>query len=851
MKKSPCIIILVDSSDFVGINEKGTGKEKVLDFSGGITEVMVPIDIINDTNNEANGTITITLIADTADSISYTVAPSPNNSAVVNVVDDDSLPIITIAADSGEVTEGNSAEFKLSATGLTATTTLMINATPSEDGHDYLTDAIAGTPTTYAVQFTDTDRDYIYTGEFSATLNNDTTGEATGSIKLTLNDDPSEIVKYKLGSETEGKITVFDDDAPVMKVSAGTAQTENDNVSVSFTFAAKSSPNKPIIVRYNLAESEDYIDDEGSNIGTAIDFSNNATEATLTIPIINDNELEGEGTITLTLIDDTAPNIAYTVAAAPDHTAEVNVYDDDSPPTVRIAADSGDATEGDDPVKFKLSATGLLTTATLDINATPAENGSDFLTDSVADTAADFEVEFTDSDGDNTYTGELSVELDNDDNGEATGTIKVTLNPDQAPAEYQLGSDTEGLLTILDDDVPELKISADSTQLIEGDNVTADFTISTEVATSSNITVQYNLTESGDYIDNEGSNKTAIINLNNQAKEATLSIPIINDEISETAGTITVTLLAENTITSYTVAASPDDSATINVYDDDVIPIVSIVADNGNVAENIGQADFSLTATGLTSDTTLMINATPSDPGSGGLFLPTNLENVATDYSVQFSDTDSDSIYNGTLVVDIHDDDIREFTGEIALTLNNDTQSPKTYVLGSTTRGKISVYDDDLPLLSIASITSSITEADNTTADFEVSSISSVNRYIPVRYQISSNSFVDDDGTIKEVYLDFSNGATSATLSIPVVNDENSEADDEIVLTLRSSNIIPPSYVLASAPDNTARVSVYDDDSPPTISIASDSGDVFENVTWWNEAKFDIVRHWLDASKRL
>ena len=245
-----------------------------------------------------------------------------------------------------------------------------------------------------------------------------------------------------------------------------------------------------------------------------------------------------------------------------------------------------------------------------------------------------------------------------------------------------------------------------------------------------------------------------------------------------------------------------------------------------------------------------MINATPSDPGSGGLFLPTNLENVATDYSVQFSDTDSDSIYNGTLVVDIHDDDIREFTGEIALTLNNDTQSPKTYDLGSTTRGKISVYDDDLPLLSIASITSSITEADNVTADFEVSSISSVNRYIPVRYQISSNSFVDDDGTIKEVYLDFSNGATSATLSIPVVNDENSEADDEIVLTLRSSNKIPPSYVLASAPDNTARVSVYDDDSPPTISIASDSGDVFENVDG-GEAKFDLSATGLTQAETL
>ena len=275
-----------------------------------------------------------------------------------------------------------------------------------------------------------------------------------------------------------------------------------------------------------------------------------------------------------------------------------------------------------------------------------------------------------------------------------------------------------------------------------------------------------------------------------------------------------------------------------------------LIAANGDVAENIGQANFSLTATGLTSDTTLMINATASDLGSGGLYLPTNLENVAADYSVQFSDADSDKIYNGTLVVDIHNDDIREFTGEIELTLNNDPQSPKTYVLGATTRGTIKVYDDDAPSLSIEPITARVTENDDVSADFKISSISSVNRYIPVRYQISSNSFVDDDGTIKEVYLDFSNGATSATLSIPVVNDENSEADDEIVLTLQSPNSIPPLYVLAIAPDNSARVTVYDDDSPPTISVASDSGDVFENVDG-GEAKFDLSANGLTQAETL
>ena len=53
------------------------------------------------------------------------------------------------------------------------------------------------------------------------------------------------------------------------------------------------------------------------------------------------------------------------------------------------------------------------------INATPAEDGGDFL---ASTTTADFSVDFSDADGDHTYTGELSIRLtlDNDSNREAT-----------------------------------------------------------------------------------------------------------------------------------------------------------------------------------------------------------------------------------------------------------------------------------------------------------------------------------------------------------------------------------------------------------------------------------------------
>ena len=156
----------------------------------------LPIEIVNDDTYEDNGTITVTLTADTADSIKYTVAPSPNNSATMNVYDDESLPTIMMSINNGEVAESDRmARFELTATNLSQTTTLMVNATPNEDGSDFLTDAVAGTEADFPVQFTDSDDDDTYTGILEVALDDDMIGEASGRIRLTLNESPTRYVR--------------------------------------------------------------------------------------------------------------------------------------------------------------------------------------------------------------------------------------------------------------------------------------------------------------------------------------------------------------------------------------------------------------------------------------------------------------------------------------------------------------------------------------------------------------------------------------------------------------------------------------------------------------------------------
>ena len=526
---------LTESSNFIEI--EGTDKTAELNFTNQAKEDSITIAISSDTETESNGTITVTLTADTADPIKYTVAPAPDNSAEINVIDDDSLPVILISADSGNAAENiGTASFNLTATGLTETTSLMINATPTEDGHDFLTNAIAGTAADFEVQFSDPDGDNTYTGELSVTLDNDSTGEVTGDIKVTLNADPDSGATYRLGSDTEGVITIYDDDAPELEITAGDPVAEAEGATADFEISVEASPNRMVTVRYTLAESQNFIANEGPNKTGSLDFTNGATEATLPIAITNDSDIEANGTVTVTLTADTQDPATYYVASSPDNSAIINIIDDESLPLISILAASGEAIENSSFARFKLSATGITDSPAsreVIIQATPSENGADFLTDNIADSPSQAFVNFTDPDGDNIYEGVYTVALHNDQIREASGEIKLTLNT--SPTKYRLGAITEGIITVLDDDAPELKITA-SDPVAEAENATADFVISTEISLNKTITVRYELAESHDFIEDEGTDKTEDLDYSNGAKTHTLSIPILSDNDAETHG---------------------------------------------------------------------------------------------------------------------------------------------------------------------------------------------------------------------------------------------------------------------------------------------------------------------------
>ena len=228
-------------------------------------------------------------------------------------------PVLSLSAGSA-VDEGGNAGFTVTADPAPQSD-LTIAWTVAQSG-DYLDAPGAGHRTaTLAAGTTSTD--------LSVATVDDATNEADGSVSVTLGTGTGYTVATGKGSAT---VAVRDDDAPVVRIAAGSGVTEGS--AASFTVSASPVPAAPLDVTLSVGQSGDFA-------------ASGATGArTVTVPVtgsmtfevatVDDGADEPDGSIAATL----GTGTGYTVAAAPDNAATVAVSDNDaaaSGPTISIA----------------------------------------------------------------------------------------------------------------------------------------------------------------------------------------------------------------------------------------------------------------------------------------------------------------------------------------------------------------------------------------------------------------------------------------------------------------------------------------------------------------------------------
>ena len=415
----------------------------------------------------------------------------------------------------------------------------------------------------------------------------DDVGERTGRIRVELLPDDAAAHTYRIATDGTQIVTatIWDDDAPELKIVGDGPVTEGAVTNASFTISSAVVVTS-LTINYT-PESANFIE-TGSGTPTstpsALIFTTDAPYTTkLLIPVHNDDQADPAGSIRVTLNEEDPAAATYTVASSPDNTATVAVTDDESLPLITIAAPTSGTAESAGSVGFVISATTDLGD-NFRVRYDPSEVAGDFLKASAPENQEDeteARINFSGSAGN--FTAVLSVPIDDDDVGERTGQIEVTLLADDADAQtYQVATDGSQSVraTIWDEDAPELKISGGD-RVTEGPSVNARFNITSEVEVSS-LTVNYT-PRSDSFLESGSGTPTttmpALTFTGDGPWVAPLDIAVHDDEATETNGTITVTLNEEDTpATTYTVAVAPDNAASVNVTDDDSLPLLTITA---------------------------------------------------------------------------------------------------------------------------------------------------------------------------------------------------------------------------------------------------------------------------------
>ena len=581
------------------------------------------------------------------------------------------IPQVTITAGTSPVTEGTAATFTITVSPA-PTSALTVNVDISEDG-----DVISGTASSTVIINANATTDTL-----TVNTDNDEADESNSVVTAEVESGTG----YTVGSSSSARVTVEDNDDPAPPPSTpppppgnspdppNVIVNDNDNppptpevtisadstpvtegTSATFTITASSAPATALTVSVNVTEDGAVI--SGTAPSTVIINANN-TSATLTVNTDNDNADESNSVITAEVQSGTG----YTVGSS--SSASVTVEDNDVP-EVTISAGTTPVTEGT-AATFTLSVSPAPATAlTVSVNVT--EDG-----DVISGTAPSTVIINA-----NNTTATLTVNTQNDEADEPNSVVTAEV---QTGTGYTVGSSSSARVTVNDNDVPEVTISAGTTPVTEG--TAATFTLNVSPTPATALTVSVNVTEDGDVISGTAPS-TVIINANNTT--ATLTVNTQNDEADEPNSVVTAEVQSG---TGYTVGSSS--SARVTVEDNDV-PEVTISAGTTPVTEGTA-ATFTISVSPAPA-TALTVSVNVSETGdmiSGTAPLSVTIDATKTTATLKVA-TDNDNADESNSVI----------TAEV--------QSGSGYTVGSTSSASVTVEDNENPDLEVGTPTVSDT----------------------------------------------------------------------------------------------------------------------------------------------
>ena len=748
-----------------------------------------------------SGTVAVPLRADSFDEHDETFwlrlsdatgATISDGTAVGTIVDDDPLPVLSIGDSSAA--EAESVDFTvLLQTVSGRTVTVPWSTAPSA----------TGSPASPTVDYTPASGTLTFTP-----------GSTTAKIRVaTLPDSTSEsdeTFQVRLGEPTNAVVgdavaigTVHDDDG-VPRIFVADTEVDEDDSPAIFSVTLSNTSSRAVIVDYATSDGTatqpgDYATEQGS-----LTIPAGSTAGEVSVAIVNDDDDEGTETFHLAL-----SNPRNAVIAEDAGTATATIRDDEST-TIDIA--DAQASEGDGTIEFEVTLTRASSSAitvdyaTFDGTATQPEDytaASGTVTVPAIATRATIPI---------TLTDDSFGERDSSSSPDETFLVRLT-----NPVGAELG-DAEGTGVITDDDdLPVAQILERlQSDLYWVNEDAGSLAIQVELSKASNKKVEVGYYTSGrspSTCEAAHANESGLLEFPPGTTLQTLEITLVNDNAR--CGnywdyrSFNVHLSATSTAAVYSGSL---DFLEVRAWDVAVLPWAEIRGP-GRLLEDEGPAVFMVGMNRTSSQAVTVTVITEPFSGYG--------------YSAATSGVDFTALSGTTVTVPAG---IRLAPVEVAIIDDSDTEGPESFRMRATaatnadvrcSRGCASpayiIDNESTPTLSVDDV--SVAE-DLGSALFIATLDYVAESDVTVTYStVDGTATQPGDYTRKTGMLTIPAGATSTTLEVVVIDDDDVETDE--TFTLQLSNPVG-----ADVPDTDATATILDDESRsdlPVITVSDAS----------------------------
>ncbi|CCI29578.1 Similar to tr/Q8YRU7/Q8YRU7 (fragment) [Microcystis aeruginosa PCC 9808] len=300
--------------------------------------------------------------------------------------------------------------------------------------------------------------------------------------------------------------------------------TEDGTTNLVYTFTRSGVTTNPLTVNYSISgtatNGTDY-----TSIPTSVTFAAGSSTATVTVDPTADTTVEPDETVILTLAAGTGYTVGTTTPVTGTITNGVTL------PTITLAVSPSSVTEdGTTNLVYTFTRTGVTTNA-LTVNYTLG--GTATLNTDYTRTGTTNTVTFAAG----SATATVTVDPTADTTVEPDETVILTL---AAGTGYTVGTTTPVTGTITNDDFPQLSIN--DITVVEGQNSNAILTVTVNNPSTQQITVNYTTTAIDATANVDYTSQTGTLTIAPNTSTATISIPILNDNLNEPDEAFTVTL---------------------------------------------------------------------------------------------------------------------------------------------------------------------------------------------------------------------------------------------------------------------------------------------------------------------